>query len=136
MFEFQIIPREIEVSSGHIPNTVTPTWFEHARTPLREKVTQLSGHSVFFGTVRHACYDFQRELFGGSEVIIRTWITRIGTSSATCRQEAWQFNERAVIAETILVAIDNLLRRKAPLSPTARAYLESLLSTSANTRIN
>ena len=130
MLSYKVTPQKSELSSGylpHIPNTVTPVWFERARSELYEKVTALSAQGTTFGIVRHASYDYQRELFADSEVLINTWISHIGSSSVVCHQEAWQSGQLAVVAEVVLVIINEKKRIKAVIEGDAEAYLKKLV---------
>ena len=117
-------PEEISSGLGHVPNFVCPLWFEKARTALREHATTLGEDGTVFGIVRKASYEYLREVLEG-EVTIKTSISHVGNSSAVCRQEAWQFDQLAIVAETILVLVDTKGRGKLHLSQAARDYLIS-----------
>ena len=128
MLSYSVMPQPADIMSGHVPNTVTPVWFEQARTPLWQAVNQLSEAGTSFGIVRHASYDFQRELWPESKVEINTSIISVGQSSAVCQQEAWQSGQLAVVATVVLVLIDEKQRSKALLSAAANGYLQQLIT--------
>lgn len=117
MLEMQVDPRFQETDAlGHINNTVPAVWFEAARAPLFRIFTPdldvrqwrliLAGYTV----------QFKRELFYGEPVTIRTGVKRIGSSSFTLWQEAWQQNVLAVTAETTLIHFDYPTRSPVPLT--------------------
>ncbi|QFI56019.1 acyl-CoA thioesterase [Aeromonas simiae] len=117
MLEMQVDPRFQETDAlGHINNTVPAVWFEAAREPLFRIFTPdldvrqwrliLAGYTV----------QFKRELFYGEPVTIRTGVKRIGSSSFTLWQEAWQQNMLAVTAETTLIHFDYPTRSPVPLA--------------------
>ncbi|MFA5494269.1 MAG: thioesterase family protein [Porticoccaceae bacterium] len=124
-------PRDAEINAGHVVNTVPPVWFEDARFGLYAPIQELSGPDALFGIVRKASYDYQRELLPGAPVTILTGITRLGNSSAVFYQEAWQHDQRAVSAETVILLMDGRQRRKMDFSPASRRYLEQLLMVDA-----
>lgn len=124
---YQLMPDPDDLRGGHIPNYVVPLWFENARMPLWKQVTLLQGGDAKFGIVRHASYDYRREIFGGAQVTIETWVKSIGTSSAVCHQQAWQSGQLAVVVTVTLVAVGEASNTNMALSPAARAYLQSQL---------
>ena len=124
MLEMQIHPRFQETDAlGHINNTVPAVWFESARDPLFRVFTPgldvrdwrliLAGYTV----------QFKRELFYGEGVTLKTGVKRIGSSSFTVWQEAWQGGELAVTAETTLIHFDYQSRKALPLTHEQREGL-------------
>ncbi|ALP43264.1 acyl-CoA thioesterase [Aeromonas schubertii] len=124
MLEMQSHPRFQETDAlGHINNTVPAVWFESARDPLFRVFTPdldvrdwrliLAGYSV----------QFKRELFYGEVVTLKSAIKRIGGSSFTVWQEAWQGGELAVTAETTLIHFDYQSRKALPLTHEQREGL-------------
>jgi acyl-CoA thioesterase FadM len=70
--------------------------------------------------------DFRRELTQDDDAIVaRLWLTRIGTSSVTTREEIITVGgELAAEAEAVLVARDTETGRSRPLTDVERAALE------------
>ena len=97
MLEMQIQPRFQETDAlGHINNTVPAVWFESARDPLfRIFSPELDVHDWHL-IIAGYTVQFKRELFYGQPVTIKTGVRRIGSSSFTIWQEAWQQGELAV----------------------------------------
>jgi len=127
--QYLLMPRHNEVGGNHVRNTVPPIWFEEARFKLYPIIQQLTSDTARFGVVRHASYDYTRELFYGSEVKIITSVSHIGNSSASFYQQAWQNDKIAVTAETVLVMIDGERGGKLKLSSASCDYLKTLMRT-------
>ncbi|MNF38903.1 hypothetical protein D3C76_985110 [compost metagenome] len=102
-------------------------WFESARDPLfRLFSPELDVHNWHLIIAGYAV-QFKRELFYGQQVLIKTGVRRIGTSSFTLWQEAWQDGELAVTAETTLIHFDYQTRQSRPLSDAHREGLRTWL---------
>jgi acyl-CoA thioester hydrolase len=110
---------------GHVNNAVYLTYLEEARDEWLERALGDSGDAWGYVTARVAI-DFRRELTQDDDAIVaRLWLTRIGTSSVTTREEIVTVGgELAAEAEAVLVARDTETGRSRPLSDAERAALE------------
>jgi acyl-CoA thioester hydrolase len=110
---------------GHVNNAVYLTYLEEVRDEWLERTLGDSGDAWGYVTARVAI-DFRRELTQDDEAIVaRLWLTRIGTSSVTTREEIVTVGgELAAEAEAVLVARDTETGRSRPLSGDERAALE------------
>ena len=110
---------------GHVNNAVYLTYLEEVRDEWLERALGDSGDAWGYVTARVAI-DFRRELTQDDEAIVaRLWLTRIGTSSVTTREEIVTVGgELAAEAEAVLVARDTDTGRSRPLSDAERAALE------------
>jgi acyl-CoA thioester hydrolase len=110
---------------GHVNNAVYLTYLEEVRDEWLERTLGDSGDAWGYVTARVAI-DFRRELTQDDEAIVaRLWLTRIGTSSVTTREEIVTVGgELAAEAEAVLVARDTETGRSRPLSEAERAALE------------
>ena len=110
---------------GHVNNAVYLTYLEEVRDEWLERTLGDSGDSWGYVTARVAI-DFRRELTQDDDsVVARLWLTRIGTSSVTTREEIVTVGgELAAEAEAVLVARDSDTGRSRPLSDAERAALE------------
>jgi acyl-CoA thioester hydrolase len=110
---------------GHVNNAVYLTYLEEVRDEWLERTLGDSGDAWGYVTARVAI-DFRRELTQDDEAIVaRLWLTRIGTSSVTTREEIVTVGgELAAEAEAVLVARDTETGRSRPLSDAERAALE------------
>jgi len=110
---------------GHVNNAVYLTYLEEVRDEWLERVLGEAGDSWGYVTARVAI-DFRRELTQDDDAIVaRLWLTQIGTSSLTTREEiVTAGGELAAEAEAILVARDPDTGRSRPLDDPERAALE------------
>ena len=110
---------------GHVNNAVYLTYLEEVRDEWLERALGGSGDAWGYVTARVAI-DFRRELTQDDDAVVaRLWLTRIGTSSVTTREEIVTIGgELAAEAEAVLVARDSETGRSRPLSDAERAALE------------
>ena len=110
---------------GHVNNAVYLTYLEEVRDEWLERALGDSGDAWGYVTARVAI-DFRRELTQDDDAIVaRLWLTRIGTSSVTTREEIVTVGgELAAEAEAVLVARDTETGRSRPLNDAERAALE------------
>lgn len=110
---------------GHVNNAVYLTYLEEVRDEWLERTLGDSGDAWGYVTARVAI-DFRRELTQDDDAIVaRIWLTRIGTSSVTTREEIVTVGgELAAEAEAVLVARDTESGRSRRLSDAERAALE------------
>ena len=107
MFKLTVSPRLAETDAlGHLTNTTLPIWFEDAREPLFKLFSpelDLKTWSVILARIE---VDFIRQMYYGSDVVIRTFVTKVGASSFTVLQEAWQKGEIAARGTATMVHFD------------------------------
>jgi acyl-CoA thioester hydrolase len=110
---------------GHVNNAVYLTYLEEVRDEWLERALGDSGDAWGYVTARVAI-DFRRELTQDDDAIVaRLWLTRIGTSSVTTREEILTVGgELAAEAEAVLVARDAETGRSRPLSAPERVAFE------------
>jgi len=118
MFELKITPRFGDVDGlGHINNTVPAQWFEAGRTPtikMFDPELRIS-KDTFPLIVARAEYDFTGQMYMNGDVIIKTWISRIGTKSFTVYQEAWQGETLGVKGSAVIVHFDFIKKISTPI---------------------
>jgi len=91
---------------GHISNTVIPEWFESARDPVFKLFSPDLDPKKWQLILAKYEIEFLAELFYGSNVEIKTWISHLGNSSIHVKQQVWQNNQLAVEGITIMVHFD------------------------------
>ena len=127
MHFFTLTPRISEINvGGHVGNAVLPIWMEEARLPILNEALKWMA-STDTHMVRHAAYDYERELLHRGEVEIRSVVKNVGTTSLTLYQEVWQNGQRGAAATTTIVFFNRAEKSKAALSTAARTYLEELI---------
>jgi acyl-CoA thioester hydrolase len=109
MFTINVTPRIGDVDVlGHINNTAPSIWFEQARNPIfrffsPDLVITLDTWPLIMA---HTDYDFDEPLLFGSDIEIRTGISRIGTKSFTVHHEAWQRGKLCAKGNAVIVYFD------------------------------
>ena len=112
---------------GHINNTRLPAWFELARNDLFRLFTPDLDPRRWRLIMARMEVDFRAELFYGSDIEIRTYLSRLGNSSFTVTQEAWQEGQLTNVGHTVLVHFDHQAKRSAPIEGALREALEAHL---------
>ncbi len=92
---------------GHINHTRLPIWFERARNDLFRLFTPDLDPGRWRLIIARLEIDYLAELFYGQDVEIRTYLTRLGGSSFTVTQEAWQSGRLASRGHAVLVHYDH-----------------------------
>ncbi len=114
MFKKTITPRFGDVDGlRHINNTLLPVWFELGREPFFRYFNpdmQLEGWNLIMA---HIDVDFLVPMVLGKDVEIRTAVAKIGRSSFTVCQEAWQDGVLSASGNAVIVHYD--FRRAVPL---------------------
>ncbi len=126
MFTCTLSPRYSETDAlGHINYTVLPVWFEEARRPIFEIFMPGGGLEAWNLILKKLEVEFHRELFHGSQVEVRTWVSHLGNSSFTVAQEAWQNGALAATGTATLIHFDFEAREPAPIPAEVRRRLET-----------
>lgn len=114
MFKITVSPRFAETDAlGHLSNTTLPIWFEEAREPIFKLFNpelNLDAWSLILARIE---VDFVRQIFYGRDVVIRSFITKVGTSSFTVLQEAWQKGELVSRGTAVMVHFDYKTQKSA-----------------------
>lgn len=125
MFEKTLMPRFSETDAlGHISNTALPVWFEDARQPIFEIFTPTLAIDTWPLILARLEVDFIAQIYYGTEVTLKTSISRLGNSSVEIYQEAWQKKNVAAKGRTTLVYFDHETQKSKPISGDLRVQLE------------
>lgn len=111
----------------HVSNTVVPKWFEAAREPvftIFQPDMSVENWPLILASLK---IDFKAQMYFGSEVEVRTGISRIGNSSFDVYQQIWQNNQLCAEGTTSLVHFNFSTQKSTPISPDQRSQLEALL---------
>ncbi|KGK41527.1 thioesterase [Nitrincola sp. A-D6] len=109
---------------GHINNTRVPQWFEGARNELFRIFTPDLDMKKWQLILARIEVDFVGELFYGKDVEIRTTVSRIGSSSFSVHQEAWQQGVLGAKGEAVMVRYDFAAAKALPLSDEQKTALQ------------
>jgi acyl-CoA thioester hydrolase len=125
MYTHTITPRMGDCDGlRHVNNTKLPEWFEQARNPIFRLFSPDLDFAQFDLIMAHLEVDFRHPMAWGQEVEVRTYITRLGTSSFTVSQQAWQGERQCARGHVVIVHYDFSAERSKPLTETQRAWLQ------------
>lgn len=126
MFEIKISPRFSETDAlGHISNTVLPIWFEAARKDVFQIFTPNLEIKTWPLILARFEIDFLAQIYYGIDVVIKTGIARLGTSSLDVYQETWQNQTRVAKGLTTLVHFDYQQQKATPITDKQREQLHA-----------
>ncbi|WP_323736038.1 thioesterase family protein [Methanosphaera sp. ISO3-F5] len=125
----------IDVSSrdtdalGHVNNTSIPLWFETSRNPLYKifNPTMELNPKTWNLIMVHTEFDYLDQIFFGKTIEIRTYVEKIGNTSVTVYQEAWQDDNLTAKGKAILVQFDFNKQEKVLIPENIRKELEKHL---------
>jgi acyl-CoA thioester hydrolase len=112
----------------HVNNTVIPGWFEQARNPIYRIFNPEFVFEDWNLILARYEIDFVRPLVINGDVTIRTWVSRIGTSSFQVSQEAVQAGALCTRGTTVLVHYDFVQSRPVPIPADIRGLLSEHLA--------
>jgi acyl-CoA thioester hydrolase len=128
MYFERIAPRFGDIDGlRHVNNTVIPGWFEQARNPIYRIFNPEFAFEGWNLILARYEIDFVRPLVINGEVTVRTWVSRIGTSSFEVSQEAAQGGALCTRGRTVLVHYDFGAARPVPIPPSIRGLLSEHL---------
>ena len=137
MFTISVTPRFGDVDGlRHINNCNIPCWFELGREPVfRFFHTDLAleSWSLIMASIK---VDFTAQMRLGHDIEIRTWVKRLGRSSVTVYQEAWQQDTMGACGEAVIVHYDFANNVSLPIPDAIRAQLEAHLLPENKTTIS
>ena len=107
----------------HVNNTVIPSWFEQARNQIYRIFNPEFAFESWNLILARYEIDFVRPLAINGDVKVRTWVSRIGTSSFEVSQEAQQAGAVCTRGRTVLVHYDFESARPVPIPEAIRARL-------------
>lgn len=107
MFRETITPRFGDIDGlRHVNNTVIPGWFEQARNPIYRIFNPEFAFEGWNLILARYEIDFVLPLVITGDVTIRTWVSRVGTSSFEVSQDAAQAGTVCTRGKTVLVHYD------------------------------
>ncbi|WP_305065682.1 acyl-CoA thioesterase [Methanococcoides sp.] len=133
MFKATVTPGFGEINGmKNANNNAISIWFEKARNPIfRLFIPDLDLNPDKWKLIMvRAEFDYVGEMFYGEDVEIRTFITRIGNSSFTVGQEAWQNGKLGTKGQTVIVHYDYLSDKTIPIPASIKKLLEEHMEAS------
>jgi acyl-CoA thioester hydrolase len=107
----------------HVNNTVIPGWFEQARNPIYRIFNPDFEFENWNLILARYEIDFVRPLLIKGDVTVRTWVSRVGSSSFEVSQQAEQAGAPCTRGKTVLVHYDFAQARPVPIPDAIRAQL-------------
>lgn len=128
MLEKIIEPRFNESDAlGHINNAVFLTWCEHARVPLFKIFTPDLDTKKWELIIARNEIDYLKEVSPTSNVLIKTFLSKIGNSSMTVEHELFQNDAKVAHCKTAMIHFDFTNKKAIPIDAKQRAALEQHL---------
>lgn len=122
-----IQPRFNETDAlGHINNTVVAAWFEGARDPIFRLFTPDLNPALWRLILAKFSVEFHAELFYGTPVEVRSYVSRVGSSSFDVAQEAWQGGKRCASGVAVMVQYDFSNKTSVALSDQQKLHLQAI----------
>lgn len=126
MYSLNMTPAFFDTDGlGHINNTRVPQWFEAARNELFRIFTPDLDMKKWQLIMARIEVDYLGELFYGRDVEVRTYVCKIGNSSFTVLQEAWQDGKLGARGKAFMVRYDFENGRAMSLSNEQKGMLEA-----------
>lgn len=104
----------------HVSNTVVVKWFESGREPIFRMFTpelDLQNWPLILASYK---VDFHSQMYYGSPVTIKTYVSRLGNSAFDVLQEVWQNDQRCASGVTTMVHFDHKAQKSRPIPEHAR----------------
>jgi acyl-CoA thioester hydrolase len=128
MFTYTTTPRFGDIDGlQHVNNNVVPTWFETARNPLFRFFNPNLDLKTWNLILVRFEIDFLNQMYYGSDVEIRSYISRIGRSSFEIYQEAWQNGKLGAKGNVVIVHFDFAAQKSIPIPEDVKAELKQHL---------
>ena len=129
MFSKTVTPRFGDVDGlRHINNTMLPVWFELGREPLFRYFNPGMSLENWNLIMAHIDVDFIVPMTLGADIEIRTIVSKIGRSSFTVYQEAWQSGTLCAKGSAVVVHYDFINKKSMPVPDDIRILLEEHLA--------
>lgn len=132
MFTEIITPRFLETDAlGHINNNTYGVWFEAARDPFFKVFMPNVNIKKWNLVMAHSSYDFLKEVFWGKDVVIKTGISKIGTSSVELVHAVYQDEKLCTTGKCIMIHYNFETKKSVKIPDDIRMILNKHLFTSS-----
>jgi acyl-CoA thioester hydrolase len=136
LFTQIINPRFNETDAfGHINNTVYAIWFDTCRQPILRFFTPSLEPKDMHLILAHTSTDFLREVFYGKDVIVKTALEKVGTSSMHFVHAVYQNDKLCTTGKAVMIHFNHTLKKSIPIPPHIKNDLEKHIKESNWTRI-
>ena len=133
MFETVIEPRVSETDGvGHINNTTVPIWFEAGRNKIFKLLTPDLSFENWRCIILHSSIDYVKQIYYGKNVVVKTWVEKVGKTSFVLYEELHQEGELCAKGRAVYVNFNLRTQSKEPIPPDVRRQLEQHLRDNKN----
>ena len=115
---------------GHISNTAFPVWFETSRTTLFKIFHPSLDLKTWPLIIARTEIDFLAQTYWGTEVIVKTYLSKLGNSSCTVVHEVWQKEKMVAKGLAIMIYFDYQSNKSVAIPDDIRDQLTIHLQTS------
>lgn len=128
MFQTIIEPRVSETDgAGHINNTTIPVWFEAGRNKIFKMFTPDHSFHNWKCVIIHTSIDYKSQIYYGKEVIVKTWVEKIGNTSFVLYEEIHQEGKLCAKGNAVYVNYNFNKQSKEEIPADIRKQLEEHL---------
>jgi len=125
MFSYTVMPGFSDTDAlGHINNTRLPVWFENARDPIFKIFSPEYNLKEWPLILARITVDFQEQIYLDAEIEVKTTVIKIGNSSFTIKQQAWQNGQCVATGEATMVRFDYQTKKAIRISDEIREQLQ------------
>ena len=123
----KIVPRVSETDGvGHINNVFVPIWFEAGRREIFRIFSPKLDFINWKLALVKVTVEYVDQLYLAEDVVIKTGIEKIGTSSFTIKEEIHQTNRICARGQAIYVNYNFRDKKSEPISNEIRNKLENI----------
>ena len=115
---------------GHISNTAFPMWFEESRTSLFKIFHPSLDLKTWPLIIARIEIDFLAQTYWGANVVVKTYLSKLGNSSCTIVHEAWQGESMVAKGLAIMIYFDYQSNKSIAIPDDIRDQLTDHLQTS------
>ncbi|WP_078546573.1 acyl-CoA thioesterase [Litchfieldia alkalitelluris] len=128
MFYTTIVPRVSETDGvGHINNTTIPIWFEAGRNEIFKLFTPDCSFENWRMIILHMDIDFLQQIYFGRDIVVHTWVKKIGNSSLELYEELYQANVLCAKGTVVYVNFNKSTQQSEIIPDDIRIQLEQHL---------
>lgn len=125
MFSHYVMPELTDTDAmGHINHARLPIWFANARNPIFRFFTPELDIKNWPLILASITVNFEGQIYHALEIEIKTSVSKIGNSSFSVRQEAWQEGKCVASGEATMVHFDYASKATISIPEDIRAKLE------------
>ncbi|WP_181350177.1 thioesterase family protein [Thalassobacillus sp. CUG 92003] len=124
MYRKIIEPRVSETDGvGHINNTTLPIWFEAGRNEIFKLFTPDDSFLNWKMIILNMNVEYISQIYFGTDVIVNTWVEKIGNASLTLYEEIYQQDRICAKGHATYVNYNLEAERSEPIPEAIRSEL-------------